>query len=394
MAGTAGFPVGGTRHRGGTFQVSSRAPMKSRALVFTVVALVVPAAGVMADEVSSGLFVRTDTDGTHVISPRVRARSGVVDDVTHADVTYTADVWTSASIDIRTAATRRVTEQRDEISAGIDRELDNLTLRASYRWSSEADYVSHGGSLSVSQPLAEGSATVETVLTASSDTVGRSGDATFERALSTVGAQILFSQLIDRHTVIQLSYELARREGFQSSPYRFVGIGGDGICAGTAVLCLPETHPAQRLRHALVARTRRAFGENLSGGLEYRFYADDWGLISNTAIAQLAWLPSDSSTLVLRYRFYTQTPASFYRSSYEMPGPGAQLRYVSRDRELSPMSSHRVALSWEHTFDLTDAGPTTRTTISLGGTVLGYEDFVGLDQVYGIDVLVAAQVEL
>jgi hypothetical protein len=329
-----------------------------------------------------------------VISPRLRARTGVVDEVTNVEVEYTADVWTSASIDIRTAATRAVTEQRDEISAAIDRELDEIILRGSFRWSSENDYTSLGGSLSVEQPLAEGSATVETVLRASQDTVGRSGDTNFERALSTVGAQVLFTQLIDTQTVMQASYELTRREGYQASPYRFVGVGGDGLCVGTAPLCLPETHPGQRTRHALVARARHAFDASLSAGLEYRLYADDWGLSSHTVISQIAWLVDDQSTLLFRYRFYTQTGTTFYRPRYEMPPGDAQLRFVTRDRELSPINGHRVTASWEHTFDLTDAGPLTRTTISVGGTALEYGDFVGLDTVLALDVVIAAMVEL
>lgn len=357
---------------------------------------VVPAGAGHADDVTASVYVRSDTDGTQVVSPRAGVRLEVIDDATHVEAGYSADVWTSASIDIRTAATRRVTEQRDEITVGLERELSDVTLRGDYRFSHESDYVSHGGSLSVDQEFAEGNANVRTFLFAAQDDVGRSGDPGFHRALSTVGARVSFTQVVDPETLVQATYELTRREGFQSSPYRFVGVGGDGICASGAQLCLPEIHPGIRLRHAIVARGRRAIGDAVSTGVEYRFYADDWGVLSHTAIAQLSWLPDDRSTLGARYRLYHQSAADFYEAFYPSltAEGGRRIRFFSRDRELSPMSTHRLALSYERSFELTDSGPTTRATVSVAGTLLGYRDFVGLDRVLGLDVTLAAAVEL
>ncbi|NIS32934.1 MAG: DUF3570 domain-containing protein, partial [Actinobacteria bacterium] len=98
---------------------------------------------------------------------------------------YTADVWTSASIDIRTAATVPITEQRDQIDVALGHELDDATLGASYYFSGENDYWSHGVGLSSSQELANGTTTFEESLRFSYDTVGRSGDDGFSRPLTT-----------------------------------------------------------------------------------------------------------------------------------------------------------------------------------------------------------------
>lgn len=345
-----------------------------------------------ADEITAGVYVRSDTDGTVVLSPSAAARVGVVDDATWVEAGYAADIWTSASIDIRTAATREVSEQRDELTLGVEREQTDVTLRADYRFSHETDYVSHGGSLSISQRLAEGNATIGTVLFAAQDTVGRSGDQDFSRALSTVGARASYTQVLDPNTLTQFTYELARREGFQSSPYRFVGVGGDGSCAGTATLCLPETHPGVRLRNTFVARVRRGFGRHASGGLAYRFYLDDWEVQSHTAIAQLSYLPDESSTLGLRYRFYLQSEASFYEARYT--DTARRLRFVTRDRELSPLRTNRLSLSYERSFDLTDAGPLLELSLAVSATTLAYQDFVGLDRVWAFDAILHATVEL
>jgi len=353
--------------------------------------LALPHSGI-ADEVAAGAFVRTDSDGTTVVAPRVRAAVLLDEDRTRVEAAYTADIWTSASIDIRTAATRAVYEQRDELSVSLSRELDETTLGGSYRLSIEPDYVSHGGSLRIAHELAEGAATLEAALSASYDTVGRANDQTFARALATVGLRTTYTQILDARTILQGTYEISRRDGFLSSPYRFVGIGGDGLCAGSAVLCLPENHPGLRTRHALAARFRRSLGSGGSVGATYRLYLDDWGLVSHTALVSGAWLPFERTTLSLGYRFYRQSAASFYRARYA--DPASEILYVTRDKELSAMFTHRVELSLEQRIDLTDAGPELRATVVVGGALLSYDDFIGLSSVYALDVTLAAEVTL
>ncbi|MDQ3033720.1 MAG: DUF3570 domain-containing protein [Myxococcota bacterium] len=344
------------------------------------------------DEIRVGTLLRTDTDGTQVIAPSARARVEVLDEQTHVDAEYTADVWTSASIDIRTAATMPVTEQRDEVNAGLDRRFDDFVVRGGYRFSIEPDYESHGGVITGSQDFADHNTTVEVRLTAQLDRVGRAGDELFDRELTLFGARLGYTQVIDPQMVVQGAYEIITMQGFQSSPYRFVGVGGDGMCGGTAQLCVPETHPNARTRHAIVVRARRAFDDAISVHADYRFYVDDWGLVGNTAALQLNWVHDEHGLLALRYRMHNQGAASFYRSTYPMPS-GA-LQFVTRDRELSPLWTHRLALAYEREADLGDAGPTLRIAGALGGTYLEYQDFVGLTEVLALDLTLTIGVEL
>ncbi|MBW2464123.1 MAG: DUF3570 domain-containing protein, partial [Deltaproteobacteria bacterium] len=329
-----------------------------------VVLTSVPGDAARADDVLAGVFVRADTDSTTVISPKAELTTGLIDDATTLSLGYAADIWTSASIDIRTAATRPVSEQRDELVAGVIREMTDVTVRGGYRFSHEADYISHGGTLGIIQRLAQGAATLETGLAAAFDQVGRSGDEAFSRGLSTIGFRLALTQVLDPETVIQGAYELMRRDGYQASPYRFVGIGGDGLCNGTAQFCVPESHPSVRWRNAWVVRARRSLGEHWSTGVDYRFYLDDWGVSSHTASLQLSWLPDEDSMVIARYRFYWQGESDFYQPVYG--DPEVRHRYVTRDRELSPMSTHRVVLAYERAFELTAAGPTVTATMNVG----------------------------
>jgi hypothetical protein len=127
-------------------------------------------------------------------------------------------------------------------------------------------------------------------------------------------------------------------------------------------------------------------------GLDYRLYVDDWGLASHTVGAEATWLPDEDSQVIARYRFYWQDESDFYQPVYEL-GPDS-VRYLTRDRELSPMSTHRLVLAYQRTFDLTAAGPAATVTFALGGTVLDYRDFVGLAVVGALDASLALSVEL
>src|SRR5262245_22825665 len=75
-----------------------------------------------AQEAATAIYGRTDSDQTVVVAPRLRVQAALAES-TRASVVYAVDVWTSASIDIRTSASKvPVTEQRDEIDASLDHE--------------------------------------------------------------------------------------------------------------------------------------------------------------------------------------------------------------------------------------------------------------------------------
>ncbi|MCZ7680819.1 MAG: DUF3570 domain-containing protein [Sandaracinaceae bacterium] len=334
-------------------------------------------------------FVRGDSDSTVVVSPRAAARVRI--DETTVDAAYSADVWTSASIDVRTAATVPITEQRDQLDLSATHELEDVTFGGSYYFSGENDYWSHGLTLRSMQELGSGSTTLEESIRYVHDIVGRSGDSSFSRPLDTVGGRFVLTQVLSPEAIIQAVWEGAFRIGYQSSPYRYVGLGGDGLCNGTAILCIPEAHPETRVRNALVVQGRYAISRDASVGLGYRFYFDDWGVLAHTGIAQVAWVPTRGSILTLRYRFYSQSAAAFCMGRY--PLPDAQINFVTRDRELSAMFGNRIALSYEGRASITEH-IALRAAIALGGTVFVYQDFPGLTEVYAGDATVALTLEL
>lgn len=328
--------------------------------------------------VSTALYARSDTNATTVISPRVRA-AATLGESAGVEATYSLDSWTGASIDIVTAATDAVSEIRQEVTAGGYYEVSDVTLGGGYRYSTENDYWSNGGVLNATFDLAENNTTLGLSVFGSNDTVGRSGDPDFLKPQRSIGGRASWTQVLDVKSLLALSWESTRVTGYQSSPYRFVAVGGDGTCAGTAQLCIPESHPNERIRNAAIARVRRALSEHTSLGLEYRYYFDDWGVQSHTMGPDFAWVVADRDRLNLGYRYYTQNDADFYSARYLQLS--TTTRYVTRDRELSALYSNRVTLGYEHDFELTDDGMVLEAALRGGFTRYVYQAFVGLKSV-------------
>ena len=348
-----------------------------------------------AQEAATALYVRTDSDETTVITPRLRVQTELTEG-TEAEVVYVVDVWTSASVDVKAAytdidatssASKRITEQRDEIDLLLRQDLPDLRLRASYRHSSEPDYSSNGGSMGVERDFGGKSATLALDLTGTFDRVGRVGLPSFDEPATVLGARAAFTQALDAQVLVQGIYELGRAEGYLVSPYRFVGIGSDdGTCRGAEVFeCVPETSPEQRVLHAFALRVRAALGDAYSVGADYRFYIDDWELSSHTAEARVAFMPGRDAELALRYRFYTQSAAGHYRPTYDALEEG---RYYTRDKELSPLDSHRVMLDLSRDFALGDSA--LRVGLGLGPSFYTYRDYPLLDSAFAFESTLSA----
>jgi hypothetical protein len=375
-----------------------------------------------APSAASAIYVRVDTDETTVVTPRLRVGAPLAEE-TRFDLVYTVDVWTSASIDIRTSASRvvtdptaptldpnadgqfrPVTEQRDEIDASLQHAFTDVTVSGSYRYSTEYDYESHGGALAAAYDFADNNAQLGFGVRAYFDEVGRAGDPTFSRPSRMLTARASFSQVLDTKTIMQVVYELTRQEGYLSSPYRYVRIADDvgaipSTCQYPTTLyvertlrgCLPESNPDSRMRHALALHVRRALTEALSAGANYRFYIDDWDMTSHTAGIDGALVLDPGWLIALGYRFYHQSSASHFDSYYpNMPLPE---QYTS-DKELSGLSSHRIELELARSFELDEPGSELRTVLRAAPSYFIYDEFLPLDHVTAVEVTLSLEVAL
>ena len=356
--------------------------MKSLAVFVAVAVLAMAPPDDPKFEGTASLYVRADTDKTTVVSPRARINTQVGDERSHLDLVYAIDVWTSASVDIRTAATEPVREQRDEVIAGVDRDWSWGTVALSYRLSHENDYVSNSGAVSVSADFLDHTVTLDARAYGGGDIVGRSGDVSFRRTIGYGGGFLSYSHVLSPTTVLVISAEVRGQQGYLASPYRWVSLGGGGRCADSIGLCVPEQHPGRRIRSAGVARLRQALSRRWSLGAAYRFYGDTWGVLGHTGLADVRVSATKALVLGLEARAYTQGAASFYSPQYDEETVSS---WVTRDRELSSMFNARGGFLMSGRWELA-----TKAWL-IAGALVGaghyhYRQFAGLTDVTAFEV--------
>ncbi len=281
--------------------------------------------------------IYVDNDRTTVVSPLVAITRDTWKGGT-LGASYVADVVSSASIDVVSNATKHMDDFRSEITAGLTQKIKATTLSGSYIYSVEHDYSSHNVNLGLSQDLLQRNSTLALGWTFSDNAVGRFGDQAFHRSLFTTGVGASWTQAITPATIAQLSYSFSYANGYEASPYRFVPVEDP---TGT-LFKVPETEPNERFRHAFVVGLNRHLFKDTSLQADYRFYFDNWGLLSSTV--QLRYFVTwKDVTLRLRERFYYQSGASFYQPHYAEIEP-----FMVTDRELSTFWSNLVGakISW------------------------------------------------
>lgn len=344
---------------------------------------------------SSALYIRNDSDGTTVITPRLSV-GAPINEATRVDAVYTVDVWTSASVDIRSSASKAVTEQRDEIDLSVEHAFTDITLGGSYRYSTEYDYESHGGTFGGSYDFADNNANIALSARAFFDQVGRAGDPGFKKAANTLGARAAFTQVYSRVMLGQFVYEYGLQTGYLSSPYRYVRFTSDtdptiGTCSYPVGMCAPEENPDSRMRHAFSYNHRWALAESLSIGGSLRFYFDDWAVMSGTLGMDGTWTPAERWLVSAGYRLYTQSEASHYRPSYPLMSAPTQF---TRDKELSSLTSHRLNVEVTRTWALDDAGAELNLVLLVAPAYFGYSNFPLLDHITAIEATLAMEVRL
>ncbi len=140
-------------------------------------------------------------------------------------------------------------------------------------------------------------------------------------------ADITLTQTLSRVTLIRAGVDVSKLSGFQNNAYRTVYVAG-----------LPrlEKHPASRLRVAGYAKLNTYFRPaRASVWMDYRWYGDDWGIISHTLGLKFHQTISRRLSMRYRYRFYTQTAADFYRRNYPLV-----TTFYTEDYKLEPFNSH------------------------------------------------------
>lgn len=133
------------------------------------------------------------------------------------------------------------------------------------------------------------------------------------------------TQTLTRSTIVQGGYELARIDGFQTSPF---------LRALVNNVLIVGNNPDSRTRHTIMARVRQALPNETFLEVDYRRYHDSWQLDSNALALGLSHRFAAPVLLSLGYRFYDQSGVFFYQPSYT-----GSPQYFTGDFRLVPFDS-------------------------------------------------------
>jgi hypothetical protein len=126
------------------------------------------------------------------------------------------------------------------------------------------------------------------------------------------------TQVLSRHTIVQLNYSLSQSDGYLTDPYKILSVvdpvTGNPVAGppGSGLNSyLFESRPGSRDKQSVFALLKRDFtGDVLEAS--YRYMTDDWGVDSHTLELRYRW-SFGARYLQPHVRFYQQTAADFYR---------------------------------------------------------------------------------
>lgn len=145
---------------------------------------------------------------------------------------------------------------------------------------------------------------------------------------TTLSASLSYSQMINSRLQIMLLGDLATQHGFLSLPFHrvYFNNGKDTI----------ERLPSSRFKLPIGLRLNYFLGDNIIIRTYYRYYADNWGIRSNTVGVEVPYKVTPFFSISPFYRYYDQS-ASKYFAPYETHDPTEQ--YFSSNYEYAKFKS-------------------------------------------------------
>jgi hypothetical protein len=302
----------------------------------------------LADEAPrTGALLRWFTDSDRVSvrslsghwSSPIRTTAGLNIDVNNERVVIpaiTAPPGTQEAVDAITTASRPISgnafqdfvKVRNEIQGDYERG----SMAVSYYVSSESDYLGQQVGGRWSRDLKADARNLSVGGSFGWDAIAPVADDDTNTGTSskkTLHWNAVFTDVLSPTTMLRYGVEWNLVSGLQHNPYRNVYAGGTNV---------PERHPENRQRRDAFVRVTHALPNRSSVKLSYRFYNDDWGVDSHEVDSRLSQYLTRGLSVRWEYRWYTQTPAEFYRDDYTDP-TGVD-GYRTGDYRLGDLASH------------------------------------------------------
>lgn len=295
-------------------------------------------AGVLPEDRADALYHSYDGGGVEITGPSVLVLKKFGENVAVSG-NYYVDSISSASIDVVTTASK-YSEDRTEVSAGVDYMHGNSIMSLSYTNSDENDYEANTAGFGISMDMFANMTTVNMGYSYGWDTVKNNNDPAFSKDVDRQNYSVGITQVLTRDMLLEVNYEGITDEGFLNNPYRSVRYLDPTNPIGYSYQ--PEVYPKTRTSNAIAARTLYYLPYRAATYAEYRFFDDTWGITAqNIEVGYIHPLESGWN-FEGRYRYYTQDSADFYSDLF--PRQNAQ-NFLARDKELSKFTSNTIGFT-------------------------------------------------
>jgi len=148
------------------------------------------------------------------------------------------------------------------------------------------------------------------------------------------------AQVVNRYTLMEFNYSLSHSTGYQTDPFKLV-TRVDG--SGATVDYLFENRPDSRTKHSIYWLTRYHLSRDVLG-TSYRFFTDDWGILSHTLDLTYRWKFLPKHYLEPHIRIYQQSKADFYRVGISNNAPLPKI--ASADYRLAKFNALTVGFTY------------------------------------------------
>ncbi len=256
------------------------------------------------------------------------------------------DHYTSASsdkIDLKanSSASHADTRFYPSFNWSIENETKGTILGIGLSSSTEFDYQSYGANISFSKKTknknGEFTAKFQTymdqvslVLPVELRTNGNQREHDYPTTgRNTFAGSLSYSQIINQSLQIMLLADAVQQEGYLSLPFHRVYFNDASVHQ--------ENLPNNRFKIPLGFRANYFLGDKFIIKTYYRYYKDDWGLVSNTASIEVPVKITPFLSVSPFYRFYNQTAIKYF-APYETHTAAEQ--YYTSNYDLSRFNSN------------------------------------------------------
>ncbi|MGX5173486.1 DUF3570 domain-containing protein [Aliikangiella sp. IMCC44653] len=298
---------------------------------------------VLPEDRSDALYHYYEGGGVDIQGPSILLRKSIKDTVS-ISANYYVDNVSSASIDVVTTASA-YTERRVEKSLGIDYLHDKTTMSLNYTASDENDFSARSAHFGISQDFFGDLTTLNLGFSQGWDDVGKREDESFAAEAKRRHFRVGVSQILTKNSLINLSLETITDQGYLNNPYRSVRY----LVSPTEYARQEELYPETRTSDSVAIRGMYYLPYRASLKLEYKRFADTWGIEADTIETGYVHPLGDEWMFDFKLRHYAQTKANFYSDLFSQID--AQ-NFRARDKEMSTFNANAFGFGIAYTKEL------------------------------------------